>query len=89
MPEKLLAIAAVIENFVTGQFQQNSVSMEESLLILKSVYTRFSEQYIHQSILQRVSFVGQEQEETAELTPVRTGTMPLEKRNLCCILLYR
>lgn len=79
MPEKLLAIGAVIENFVAGQFQENGVSVEESLLILKSVYTRFSEQYITQSILQRVSFVGQNQEAKEELEPVRTMTVPIGK----------
>lgn len=79
MPEKLLAIGAVIENFVAGQFQENGVSVEESLLILKSVYTRFSEQYITQSILQRVSFVGQDQETKEEQKPVRITTVPIGK----------
>ena len=79
MPEKLLAIGAVIENFAAGQFQENGVSVEESLLILKSVYTRFSEQYINQSILQRVSFVGQDQKTKEELEPVRTMTVPIGK----------
>ena len=72
-----MAIENVIYDFAKNQFAQGGLSIEESMLIMKSMYLKFSEQYINQSIMKRVKFIGPESEKTNELKPARTETVPL------------
>lgn len=73
MFEKILAVETVISNFAANQFSQNGLSIEESMLVIKSIYLKLSEQYINQSISNRIEFVDQKD----EIKPVSTGTMTL------------
>lgn len=78
MNEKLMAVEAIISNYISGQFASNGVSIEEGILILKSVCFNLTNQYVNQSIMSRIQFVNPEQPKTME----KTGTPEELKKDL-------
>lgn len=66
--EKLLAMEALINQFVETQFAANGVNATEAVLIMKSVYAHFSDAFLRYSMCNRIKFNDPDAPE------VRTGT---------------
>lgn len=54
--EKLLAMEALINQFVETQFIANGVNATEAVLVMKSVYAYFCDAFLRDSMRSRIKF---------------------------------